>query len=111
MYGDFTQESALIWVGKKKHMWTEEWATNAETPAFKDHTWISAFFSNNTDLPLKPQPCLRRGTSDKTLLAIHKMDVPDAQATPRDLNDQLHNPQGIYALFERDAMPEKTMEG
>lgn len=39
------------------------------------------------------------------------MDVPDAQATPRDLNDQLHNPQGIYALFERDAMPEKTMEG
>ncbi|XP_036921987.1 GTP-binding protein 10 isoform X5 [Sturnira hondurensis] len=44
------------------------------------------------------------------LLAVNKMDLPDAQNKFHVLMDQLQNPQDFLHLFEKNMIPERTME-
>uniref|UniRef100_A0A8C5L3K8 GTP-binding protein 10 n=1 Tax=Jaculus jaculus TaxID=51337 RepID=A0A8C5L3K8_JACJA len=44
------------------------------------------------------------------LLAINKMDLPDAKVKFCELMEQLQNPEDFLHLFEKSMIPEKTME-
>uniref|UniRef100_A0A8C8TBS0 GTP-binding protein 10 n=1 Tax=Peromyscus maniculatus bairdii TaxID=230844 RepID=A0A8C8TBS0_PERMB len=44
------------------------------------------------------------------LLAINKMDLPDAQVKLDELMEQLQNPAGFLHLFEKNMLPEKAVE-
>ncbi|XP_053511027.1 GTP-binding protein 10-like, partial [Artibeus jamaicensis] len=44
------------------------------------------------------------------LLAVNKMDLPDAQNKFHVLMDQLRNPQDFLHLFEKNMIPERTVE-
>ncbi|XP_059113288.1 GTP-binding protein 10 [Peromyscus eremicus] len=44
------------------------------------------------------------------LLAVNKMDLPDAQVKLDELMEQLQNPAGFLHLFENNMLPEKAVE-
>uniref|UniRef100_A0A2K6FE62 GTP-binding protein 10 n=1 Tax=Propithecus coquereli TaxID=379532 RepID=A0A2K6FE62_PROCO len=44
------------------------------------------------------------------LLAVNKMDLPDAQDKFHELVNQLQNPKDFLHLFEKNMIPERTME-
>ncbi|XP_068942290.1 GTP-binding protein 10 isoform X3 [Petaurus breviceps papuanus] len=45
-----------------------------------------------------------------SVLAVNKMDLPDARDKFSELVNQLHNPKDFSHLFEKDEIPGKTME-